>query len=223
MFLLTGQPRFCGWWFSSKSGQANRFLGYNTLMNRVLAVFSISDLTTVEIVQGDLTMETVDAVVNAANAHLRHGGGVAGALAGAGGPGIQRESDAWVRLYGPVSHAQPAVTGAGNLPCRYVIHAVGPMWGAGDEDHKLALAIRGSLQQAERLELRSMAFPAISIGIFGFPAGRAAQIYADVLRQEAAGLRCVQLVRIVLWDAATAALFLDAFTVGREQDDHFTA
>ena len=81
-----------------------------------------------EIVQGDITGETVDAIVNAANSHLQHGAGVAGAILRRGGYQIQQESLEWVRQHGPVTHAEPAYTSAGKLPCRYVIHAVGPVW-----------------------------------------------------------------------------------------------
>jgi len=129
-----------------------------------------------EIAQGDLTEEKVDAIVNAANAHLQHGGGVAGAILRKGGYQIQEESNAWVQEHGLISHAWPAYTRAGKLPCRYVIHAVGPVWGEGDEDIKLAAAVAGSLRVASQLKLHSIALPAISTGIFGFPKERAARI-----------------------------------------------
>lgn len=130
---------------------------------------------------GDLTQQSVDAIVNAANAHLQHGGGVAAAIVRAGGAQIQTESSAWVYQHGPVGHALPAVTSAGKLPCQYVIHAVGPVWGEGDEDAKLSAAIRGALQTAEKLDLKSIAFPPISTGIFGFPRQRAARIFFDTI------------------------------------------
>lgn len=165
-----------------------------------------------EIAEGDLTLEAVDAIVNAANAHLAHGGGVAGAILRRGGEQIQRESDAWVRRHGPVSHAEPAYTGAGNLPSKYVIHAVGPIWGEGDEERKLAAAVQGSLELANRLNLRSIAFPAISTGIFGFPTARAAPIFLETIaaffgRRPDSGLA---LVRITLIDRETLDLFLQA-------------
>jgi O-acetyl-ADP-ribose deacetylase (regulator of RNase III) len=164
---------------------------------------------TLQLVQGDLTTEAVDAIVNAANRHLQHGGGVAGMIVRRGGRQIQADSDAWVREHGPVSHAEPAYTGAGNLPCRYVIHAVGPVWGEGSEDNKLAAAVTGSLALADRLELRSIAFPAISTGIFGFPKERAAEVIFSTIaayfsQPPASGL---QLVRLTLFDQPT----IDAF------------
>ncbi len=178
-------------------------------MNRVLKESQLPSEVTIQLVQGDLTDERVDAIVNAANAHLQHGGGVASAISRRGGSQIQAESDAWVRLHGPVSHARPAHTGAGKLPCRYVIHAVGPVWGEGQEDKKLHDAVHGTLELADQLTLASVAFPAISTGIFGFPKERAAQIILETIRSyfvwQAASK--VRLVRIVLIDSATLAAF----------------
>lgn len=124
---------------------------------------------------GDLTEEVVDAIVNAANSRLQHGGGVAGAIVRKGGRVIQEESDriGWV----PVGNV--ALTGAGALPAKQVIHAVGPRMGEGDEDRKLASAVRSALSLAEEKGFRSIAFPAISSGIFGFPKDRCARILID--------------------------------------------
>ena len=130
----------------------------------------------VQLRHGDLTDEGVDAIVNAANEQLAHGGGVAGAIVRRGGPEIQRESDAWVRAHGPASHARPALTGPGRLRCRAVIHAVGPIWGSGDEDAKLRAAYAAALGVAHAEGYRSIAFPSLSTGIFGFPVDRAAPI-----------------------------------------------
>ena len=121
------------------------------------------------VVQNDLTLEKVDAIVNAANEHLSHGGGVAAAISGKGGPVIQQESTAWVREHGPVLTGSAAITSAGRLPCRYVIHAVGPVWGSGNEDAKLSSAVRSALDLADRYQLRSVSMPGISSGVFGFP------------------------------------------------------
>jgi O-acetyl-ADP-ribose deacetylase len=133
--------------------------------------------------QGDLTEMQVDAIVNAANSELQHEGGVAAAIVRRGGTRIQTESNAWVAKHGPVTHADPAVTNAGTLSCRFVIHAVGPVWGQGDEERKLAQAIAGSLRMAERLNLTSIALPPISTGIFGFPKDRAAPIFYAVIQR----------------------------------------
>jgi len=182
-------------------------------MSHALRERNLSTVSVLQLVQGDLTLETVDAIVNAANAMLQHGGGVAGAIRRAGGASIQAESDAWVRAHGPVSHAKPAYTRAGKLPCRYVIHAVGPVWGEGQENEKLGDAILGSLRLADQLELRSLALPAISTGIFGFPKEQAARVILTTLRDyfernPASGL---ELVRLTLFDGSTVEAFLRAW------------
>ncbi|MDX9992169.1 MAG: macro domain-containing protein [Anaerolineales bacterium] len=163
-----------------------------------------------QLVQGDISAERVDAIVNAANSGLQHGGGVAGILSRRGGPEIQRESNQWLREHGPVSHGEPAVTGAGQLPCRYVIHAVGPIWGAGNENAKLTDAVRGALIAASNLELASLSLPAISTGIFGFPKELAAQIIFSTIEAFFASQADSPLkqVRLVLFDQATLDVFL---------------
>lgn len=178
-------------------------------MNRVEASYTYPSGQRLEIVRGDLTQEVVDAIVNAANPRLAHGGGVAAAIVHAGGTSIQRESDDWVLRHGPVSHDQPAYTGAGNLPSRYVIHAVGPVWGEGREDTKLAQAVLGSLRLAETLGLQSIAFPAISTGIFGFPKERAVPIFLDTFRDYFAqnSKTPLRLVRVTLIDENLLRLF----------------
>ncbi|RPI95478.1 MAG: macro domain-containing protein [Chloroflexi bacterium] len=175
-----------------------------------------------EIVQGDITHETVGAIVNAANRYLDHGGGVAGMIARRGGPAIQNESNAWVRQHGPVTHEQPAFTTAGELPSRYVIHAVGPVWEVEDEDRagldaKLAAAVHGSLRLAEGLELDSLAMPAISTGIFGFPKGRAARVILQAIDDFFTSEKPASLkrARVVLFDAETLQAFLDEFDRGQ--------
>ena len=134
-------------------------------MNTVLKERKLITGQTLQIVQGDITTEVVDAIINAANEHLQHGGGVAWAISSSGGPSIQKESNEWIRQHGLVSHANPAWTSGGQLPAKYVIHAVGPVWGEGNEDVKLVSAVIGSLNIANELKLVSIAFPAISTGI----------------------------------------------------------
>jgi O-acetyl-ADP-ribose deacetylase (regulator of RNase III) len=182
-------------------------------MNQVVWEDKLPAGQVLQIVQGDLTQEKVDAIVNAANAHLRHGAGVAGAITQRGGPQIQAESDAWVRQHGPVAHDQPAYTRGVRLSCRYVIHAVGPVWGEGDEDAKLSAAIKGSLRLADQLSLSSIAFPAISTGIFGFPKKRAAGVILSAIQDYftdnlSSGLRQV---RLVLFDHPTVDSFLQVW------------
>ena len=128
--------------------------------------------TTLRLVQGDITERDVDAIVNAANSYLQHGGGVAGAIVRKGGHVIQEESD----KIGFVPVGNAAITGAGTLPARYVIHAVGPRMGEGDEDNKLRSAVLSSLSLASGKRLKSISLPAISSGIFGFPKDRCAEI-----------------------------------------------
>jgi O-acetyl-ADP-ribose deacetylase len=124
------------------------------------------------LIQGDLTDLAVDAIVNAANARLQLGGGVAGAIRTKGGPAIQEECN----RIGPIKVGEAAITGGGNLKASHVIHAVGPMYGEGDDDEKLRNATLNSLKRATEKGLKSIAFPAISTGIFGFPKDRCARI-----------------------------------------------
>ncbi len=179
-------------------------------MNELLFEWSLPGGSCIRIVRGDITEERVDAIVNAANERLAHGGGVAGAIVRKGGPEIQEESTAWVRRHGPVPTGSAAVTGAGRLPARYVIHAVGPVWGSGDEEAKLARAVRSALERAEELGLASIAFPAISAGIFGFPVAGCARVLlgtiAAYLQEHPAGP--IREVRVCLFDAATADVFV---------------
>ncbi len=113
-----------------------------------------------------------------------------------------------------MDHEQPAYTSAGSLPCKYVIYAVGPIWGSGDEESKLALAISGALALAEKLKLEKIAMPPISTGIFGFPKEIAAPIFFEqVAAFFIAHLKSsLQLVRITILDGATLQVFKSAFT-----------
>ena len=126
--------------------------------------------------KGDITEQDTDAITNAANSHLAHGGGVAGAIVRKGGYEIQEESNKIVRERGPIPVGEAVVTWAGKLKAKYVIHTVGPRWGEGDEDNKLCSAIQSVLREADKLELESVAIPAVSTGIFGFPKDRGAKI-----------------------------------------------
>jgi O-acetyl-ADP-ribose deacetylase (regulator of RNase III) len=171
-----------------------------------------------QLIHGDITSEKVDAIVNAANEYLQHGAGVAGAILRKGGLVIRQESDVWVQTHGSVSHAEPAWTSGGNLPCRYVIHAVGPVWGDGEEDAKLAAAVAGSLKIADELKLESIAMPAISTGIFGFPKERAAKvIFAAVRDYFRAHLSGLKLVKLVLYNEPAVYVFEEVW------HDYFSA
>jgi O-acetyl-ADP-ribose deacetylase len=188
-------------------------------MNTVRAETALPSGQTVQLVEGDITLETTDAIVNAANKVLQHGAGVAGAIVRRGGTIIQKESDRWIRMHGPVTHAVPAWTPAGALACRFVIHAVGPAWGDGGEDAKLAAAVTGSLTVAESLSLASLSLPAISTGVFGFPRKRAARLILQALQDYFSSHPESHLkkIRLVLFDDATLADFLTVW------HDHFTA
>jgi O-acetyl-ADP-ribose deacetylase (regulator of RNase III) len=137
----------------------------------------------IRIVEGNIAMLEVEAVVNAANKSLQLGGGVAGAIRTYGGPAIQEECD---RL-APIKVGQAVITGGGNLKAKYVIHAVGPVSGEGDEEAKLASAALSSLRIARDKKIKTIAFPAISTGIFGFPLDKCSEIMlraaADFLKK----------------------------------------
>jgi O-acetyl-ADP-ribose deacetylase (regulator of RNase III) len=167
----------------------------------------------IHLIHDDLTKAEVDAIVNAANAQLSHGGGVAGAIRRAGGERIQSESDQWVRQHGPVAHDRPAVTSGGNLKAPYVIHAVGPRWGEGDEERKLHQAVTGAMQIATEMKLSSLALPAISTGIFGFPKALGAKVILDAITQflEQHPTSSIEEVRITLIDRQSVEIFAAEF------------
>lgn len=134
---------------------------------KVLSEFRLQTGQVVRVCQGDITEQKTMAIVNAANEHLQHGGGVAGAIRRRGGEEIQEESDRWVQTHGLVKTGKAAITGGGRLPAKYVIHAVGPIWGSGDEERKLASAVRNTLLLADEKAIESLSIPGISSGIFG--------------------------------------------------------
>ena len=179
-------------------------------MNTIIVEKKLSSDQIIQLVQGDITMEDVDAIVNAANEHLQHGGGVARTISKKGGTAIQKESDAWIQQHGPVSHSHPAWTSGGFLPANYVIHAVGPVWGDGDEDNKLADAVTGSLRVADELKCKSISLPAISTGIFGFPKERAAGVIFSAIDRYfvKAQESNIQQIRIVIFDMQTLQVFV---------------
>jgi Predicted phosphatase homologous to the C-terminal domain of histone macroH2A1 len=161
----------------------------------------------IELIQADITTLNVDAIVNAANSYLQHGGGVAGAISRKGGPVIQRESD---RIgFVPVGNA--AVTSAGALPCRYVIHAVGPRMGEGDEDRKLRDATIAALERAEELKIGSIALPAISTGIFGYPIERCARVMSQAVKDFQPRAKSLTRIVICLFDREALSVFDAAY------------
>ena len=122
------------------------------MTNQVIKRYPLRAERELQVVRGDITAESVDAIINAANAYLQHVGGVAGAIVLRGGSEIQRESEQWVKEHGPVPHGEPAYTTAGRLPCRYVIHAVGPV-GKGHG----SIASAASIDQAGRVQHKILA------------------------------------------------------------------
>lgn len=152
----------------------------------------------VECVLGDITAQRgFDAIVNAANAQLRPGGGVAGAIHRAAGPGLEEEC----RSLAPIKPGQAVITTAHRLPNRYVIHCLGPIYGVDNPSDKiLANCYRNALQLAEQYEISSIAFPAISTGVFGYPLKEATEVALKTVKEMAPALISVKTIRFVLYD-----------------------
>ncbi len=191
------------------------FRVYNAGMVERVRAHRLPSGQTIALEHGDLTEARVEAIVNAANSSLSHGGGVARAIVRRGGRAIQQESDAWVSRHGLAGHDRPALTGAGTLPARAVIHAVGPVWRGGQQDEpaQLRAAYTSALELAHAQGFASVAFPSISTGIFGFPVAQGAQI---ALRAALDFLAAhpdspVREVRFVLIDAPTLRVFETEF------------
>jgi O-acetyl-ADP-ribose deacetylase (regulator of RNase III) len=169
---------------------------------------------TLEIVQGDITALAVDAIVNAANRFLAHGGGVALAIVRKGGLSIQAESAALVAKRGPLATGDAVITGGGKLPARFVIHTVGPVWSEhkpAEADRLLCKAVCSSLALAEEDGLKSIAFPAISTGIYGFPIERAAPLMLRETMNYLGGRTGLERVVFCLYDETGYRVFESAF------------
>lgn len=175
---------------------------------------AIVNEVSIELAQGDITELDVDAIVNAANAELVLGGGVAGAIRRKGGPSIQAEC----RAIGYCEVGGAVITGGGDLKARHVIHAVGPRMGEGSESGKLARATRSSLDLAEEHGLRSIAFPAISTGIFGYPLEACADVMLRVIIDYTfEDLESLERIIVCLYDDAAFQAFAREFR--RKLDD----
>jgi O-acetyl-ADP-ribose deacetylase (regulator of RNase III) len=159
----------------------------------------------IELVQGDITESDTDAIVNAANSQLTLGAGVAGAIRSKGGPSIQEECNAIGHC--PVGGA--VITGGGNLKARHVVHAVGPRQGEGDEEEKLKNATLNSLKVADQNHLKSITFPAISTGIYGFPLDACARIMLTATKEYLSGTTIIERVVFALFDDKSFKAFKD--------------
>ena len=163
----------------------------------------------IRLVKGDITERTVDVIVNASNSYLKHGGGVAGAIVRKGGGIIQKESD----KIGFVPVGCSVITTSGRLPCRAVIHTVGPRMGEGDEDTKLGSAVRSSLTIASDRKFKSISVPAISSGIFGFPKDRCAKILVQEAKKFLVNnTTSLEIVEFCIFDDETTEYFKKEFT-----------
>jgi O-acetyl-ADP-ribose deacetylase (regulator of RNase III) len=163
----------------------------------------------IEAIQGDITKITVDAIVNAANSSLMGGGGVDGAIHRAGGPEILADCEAIVRRQGKCRVGEAVITSAGRLPARHVIHTVGPIWNGGKnkEADLLANCYRNSLMLAQKHGLRSIAFPAISTGVYRFPKQAAAEIAVATVREFWALHPDMERIAFVCFDAESLAIY----------------
>lgn len=166
--------------------------------------------TSIAVAMGDITAMDVDVIVNAANASLSHGGGVAAAIARAGGPVVQEESTAWVREHGRVGHGEAAITTAGRMPSAYVVHVVGPIYAGGNRGEEFALraAVAAALDATVALGCTTVALPAISAGIYGYPRGEATAVIAtECVAWARTHLGALTEIRLVAHDSKTGSAF----------------
>ncbi|MBB3010699.1 O-acetyl-ADP-ribose deacetylase [Cupriavidus alkaliphilus] len=163
----------------------------------------------IQVVHGDITRMEVDAIVNAANSGLLGGGGVDGAIHGAGGPAIMEACRAIRDAQGGCPTGEAVLTTGGRLPAPYVIHAVGPVWQGGSqgEEEQLGNAYRNSIRLAAQHHLRTLAFPNISTGIYGFPRERAADIAIAAVREALAEAPEIEQVTFVCFDDENYRLY----------------
>lgn len=182
-------------------------------MNKIIKQLKVNNVE-IKLVSGDITTEETDAIVNAANSHLQHGGGVAGAISRKGGPGIQKESNEYIQKYGKVETGNVAVTSGGKLKCKYIIHAVGPIWRRGSQQEEKLLydAVFNALKKAEELKLNSIALPAISAGIYGYPIEKTVLVYKKAVYDFInSNPQFVKEIRFVIYDEAHLDYFLKEF------------
>lgn len=167
----------------------------------------------IEIIKGDITKTEADAIVNAANSSLLGGSGVDGAIHRAGGPAILEACIEIRNRQGGCATGEAVITTAGNLPARYVIHTVGPVWNGGNnsEPELLASAYRNSIQLAETNKLTSIAFPNISTGIYSFPKRAAAEIAINTVKDVLTGTEHVKQVFFVCFDEENYSIYRELY------------
>lgn len=201
-FLTTGRPGVF-------ADQIRSLLGLDAAPSQVTIDEDRPTSTRVHVVVGDLTQQAVDVVVNAANRYLQHGGGVAEAIVLAGGEVIQTESYVWIEQHGPLPPGGAAVTTAGAMPAEHVIHVAGPIYRAGEDNEGLLRAAAGAaLDAAHRVAAGSIAFPAISSGIYGYPVEAATAVLADeVIRWVSSHPGALEEVRLVALDVSVGDYF----------------
>jgi glutamate racemase len=188
-YFTTGDPkRF--------ATQVDRLTGEHVDTKGIVVMAPIDQR--IRVIEGDITVQDVDVIVNAANSQLAHGGGVAAAIARAGGPSVDEASRTWVAEHGPVPRGGSAVTTAGDMRAGHVVHVVGPIYrGVPDDEIELTEAVRAALDASEHLEAASTAMPAISAGIYGYPPDEACRVIVEAVVNwlaEGGSLREIRLV-----------------------------
>ena len=170
----------------------------------------------IRVVEGDITAQDVDVIVNAANAQLAHGGGVAAAIARAGGPTVDEASRVWVAEHGPVPRGGAAVTTAGDMAAGHIVHVVGPIYRGVPEDQvELIEAVHAALDAAEHLAATSMALPAISAGIYGYPPDKACRVIVEAVERWLAEGGSLREIRLVAFGEDVAGHFRQALASSR--------
>ncbi len=199
----------CGVSLALTSAHPNR----DPTLDHPVALSAQIGTTRLTLVRGDITQQDTDAIVNAANSSLMGGGGVDGAIHRAGGPRILEECQAIVTRQGVCPTGEAVITTGGLLPARYVIHTVGPVWngGAANEHHLLANAYRNSLSLAASQGLKSIAFPSISTGAYGFPIGEAARIALETVITFVEKNPVLEEVRFVVFSKDDYHVYADMF------------
>lgn len=199
------------------SAYRNRYIDTQiprTFILKSLHVTAQIGVTTLTLVQGDITQQDVNAIVNAANSGLMGGGGVDGAIHRAGGPEILEECKAYIAAHGRLPTGETMVTTGGRLKAKYVIHTVGPVWQGGDsnESELLAKAYRNSLKLAVEKKVSTIAFPSISTGVYAFPMDTASAIAVETVRTFVVEASSLKEIRFVTFTQTDYAIYENLFS-----------